>query len=83
VDTDAMKVQLFKKGLTSQLHEHLTLFSSDNFNELVSAVIEQVDASHARMDEEDRKRKSPMSGPTGGARQKYCLVYTPPAGQHP
>jgi hypothetical protein len=36
VDTDAKKMELFKKGLSAQLREHLTLFYSGNFNELVS-----------------------------------------------
>jgi hypothetical protein len=57
VDNEANKMELFKKGLNAQLCEHLTLFRSGSFNELVSAAIEQEDVSHARMDKEDRKRK--------------------------
>jgi hypothetical protein len=56
------------------------LFHNSNFNELVSAAIAKEDASHACMDEEERKRKRLMSGPLGGAPQKHRLVYTPPAG---
>jgi hypothetical protein len=56
------------------------LFRRGNFNELVSAAIEQEDASRARMDEKDKERKRLMSEPTGGAPQKYRLVYTPPVG---
>jgi hypothetical protein len=81
VDTDAKKVELFKKGLNAQLRERLMWFRNDSFNDLVSASIEQEDVFRACMDEEERKRKRPMSGPTGGAPQKYRLVYTPPAGQ--
>jgi hypothetical protein len=81
VDTDAKKVELFKKGLNAHLRERLMWFRNDSFNDLVSASIEQEDVFCACMDEEERKRKRPMSGPTGGAPQKYRLVYTPPAGQ--
>jgi CRISPR/Cas system type I-B associated protein Csh2 (Cas7 group RAMP superfamily) len=53
-------MELFKKGLSTQLCEHLTLFHSGNLNELVSAAIEQEDASHAHMDKDRRKGKRPM-----------------------
>jgi hypothetical protein len=61
------------------LQEHLTLFQGYTLNELVSASIEQDDACHARIEEE--RKKSPLSGPTGGAPPKYRLAYTPPLGQ--
>jgi hypothetical protein len=80
VDTNAKKMELFKKGLNSQLHEHLTLLHNGNFNEPVSAATEQEDASHAHMDKEERNRKRHMSGPPGGASSKYRLIYTPSAG---
>jgi hypothetical protein len=40
VDIDAKKMELFKKCLSTQLREHLTLFHNGNFNKLVSATIE-------------------------------------------
>jgi hypothetical protein len=67
MDTDAKKMVWFRKGLSAQLREHLTLFHSGNFNKLVSTAIEQEDASRAPMDEEDMKRNRPMSGPIGDA----------------
>jgi hypothetical protein len=80
VDTDAKKMELFKKGFNSQLCEHLTLLHNRNFNELVSATTEQEDASRANTNKEERNRKRPMSRPLGGASSMYRLVYTPPAG---
>jgi hypothetical protein len=53
VDTDAKKRELFKKALNVQLCVHPTLFCSGNFNELISASIEQEDASHGHMGEEE------------------------------
>jgi hypothetical protein len=52
MDIDAKKMELFKKGLGAQLHEHLTMFHNFNFNKQVSASVEQEDASRACMDEE-------------------------------
>jgi hypothetical protein len=63
---------LFRQGLNSRLHEHLTLFRGCTFNELVSASIEQEDATRAHMEEEKRMR--PMARPSGGAPPKYRLV---------
>jgi hypothetical protein len=83
MDTDAKKMDLLKKALSAQLREHLTLFYNCNFNELVSASIEQEDASHAHTGEEERKSKRPMSGPPRAAPPMYRLVYTPPMGEHP
>jgi hypothetical protein len=59
MDTDVKKMKLFKKGLGAQLREHLTLFRSGNFNELIMATIEQEDASRAHMDEEEEDHVRP------------------------
>jgi hypothetical protein len=79
VDTDGKKMELFKKGVSAQLREHLNLFCNCNFNELVNASMEQEDAPRARMDDEERKR--PVTSSAGGSPPKYHLVYIPSAGQ--
>jgi hypothetical protein len=79
-DTDEKNMSLFRQGPSHVLHEHLTLFRGCTLNKLVSASIEQEDTRHARLEEEERKKR-PLPGPNGGAPPKYRLVYTPPSGQ--
>jgi hypothetical protein len=89
VDTDAKKVELFRKGLTIQLQDCLILSQNLSYNELASAAIDQEGTMKACEAAEEKKRKSAVSGPSGGsysgAPPKYRMIYTPPAGQpcHP
>jgi hypothetical protein len=41
VDTDAKKAELFRKGITIQLQDHLILSQNLSYNELASAAIDQ------------------------------------------
>jgi hypothetical protein len=85
VDTDAKKVELFHKGLTIQLQDHLILSQNLSYNELASAAIDQEGIMKACEAVEEKKRKRAVSGPSGGSSSsaplKYCMIYTSPAGQ--
>jgi hypothetical protein len=85
VDTDAKKVELFRKGLTIQLHDRLILSQNQSYNELASATIDQEGTMKACEAAKKKKRKRVMSGPSGGgssgAPLKYRMIYTPPVGQ--
>jgi hypothetical protein len=85
VNTDAKKSELFHKGLTIQLHDRLILSQNLSYNELASAAIDQEGTMKACEAAEEKKRKSIVSGPSGGSSSgaplKYCMIYTPPAGQ--
>jgi hypothetical protein len=89
VDTDAKKAELLRKGLTIQLQDRLILSQNLLYNELASAAIDQEGKMNACGVAEEKKRKRAVSGPSGGsssgAPPKYCMIYTPPAGQpcHP
>jgi hypothetical protein len=89
VDTDAKKAELLRKGLTIQLQDRLILSQNLLYNELASAAIDQEGTMNACEAAEEKKRKRAVSGPSGGsssgAPPKYCMIYTPPAGQpcHP
>jgi hypothetical protein len=89
VDTDVKKVELFCKGLTIQLHDHLILSQNLSYNELASAAIDQEGTMNACEAAKEKKRKRAVSGPSEGsssaAPPKYRMIYTPPAGQphHP
>jgi hypothetical protein len=86
VDTDAKKAELFRKGLTIQLQDHLILFQNLSYNKLASAAIDQEGTMKpCEAAEEKKKRKRAMLVPSGGSSSgaplKYRIVYTPPAGQ--
>jgi hypothetical protein len=85
VDTAAKKAELFHKGLTIQLQDHLILSQSLSYNELASATIDQEGTMKACEAAKEKKRKRAVSGPSGGssssARPKYRMIYTPPVGQ--
>jgi hypothetical protein len=80
VDTDEKKVELFRRGLSLLLHDHLVRLHDMSFNTLVSATMEHEGTYRALLAEEEEKRKRVMSGPsedsTRGAPSKYRLVYT-------
>jgi hypothetical protein len=84
VDTDAKKAELFHKGLTIQLQDHLILYHNLSYKELASAAIDQEGTMKACEAVEEKKRKRAVSGPSGGsssgAPPKYRMIYTPPAG---
>jgi hypothetical protein len=81
VVTDAKKVELFRKGLTIQLQDHLILSQNLSYNELASAAIDQEGTMKACEAAEEKKRMRVVSGPSGGsssgAPPKYCMIYTP------
>jgi hypothetical protein len=85
VDTDAKKVELFRKGLTIQLQDRLILSQNLSYNELASAAIDQEGTMKACEAAEEKTGKRAVSGPSGGgsisAPPKYRMIYTPPAGQ--
>jgi hypothetical protein len=85
VDTDAKKVELFRKGLTIQLHDRLILSQNQSYNELASAAIDQEGTMKSSEAAKEKKRKRAVSGPFVGssssAALKYCMIYTPPTGQ--
>jgi hypothetical protein len=85
VDTDAKKLNLFRKGLTIQLQYRLILFQNLSYSELASAAIDQEGTMKACEAAEEKKRKRAVSGPSEGssssAPSKYRMIYIPPAGQ--
>jgi hypothetical protein len=85
VDTDAKKAELFHKGLTIQLQDRLILSQNLSYNELATTAIDQEGTMKAYEVVEEKKRKREVPGPSGGSSScallKYCMIYTPPAGQ--
>jgi hypothetical protein len=77
-NTDEKKVELFLKGLTIQLQDHLNLFPNLSYNKLASVVTDKDGSMKAcaKAEETKRKRIMPRSLGSGGSR-----VYTPPIGQ--
>jgi hypothetical protein len=85
VDTDVMKAELFRKGLTIQLQDRLILSQNLSYIEIASAAIDQEGTMKACEVVEEKKRKRVVSGPFGGSSScaplKYRMIYTPPVGQ--
>jgi hypothetical protein len=85
VDTEAKKAELFHKGITIQLQDRLILSQNLSYNELASGAIDQEGTMKTCEAVEEKKRKRAMSGPSedssSGAPPKYCMIYTPLAGQ--
>jgi hypothetical protein len=85
VDTNAKKIELFRKGLTIQLQDRLILSENLSYNELASAAIDQEGTMKACEAAEEKKRKRAVSRPSGGssssASPKYRMIYAPPVGQ--
>jgi hypothetical protein len=67
VDTDVKKVELFHKGLTIQLQDHLILSQNLSYNELASVAIDQEGTMKACEVAEEKKRKRAVSGPSEGS----------------
>jgi hypothetical protein len=63
VDTDAKKVELFCKGLTIQLQDHLILSQNLSYNELASAAIDQEGTMKTYEATEEKKRKRQCQDP--------------------
>jgi hypothetical protein len=80
VDTDEKKVELFHKGLTIQLQDHLILSPNLSYNKLASTAIDQEGTMKSCEAAEEKKRKRTMPGSYGGsssgAPSKYRLVYS-------
>jgi hypothetical protein len=85
VDTDEKNVELFHKGLTIQLQDHLILYPNLSFNELASSAIDQEGTMKACEVAKEKKRKRTMPGSSKGSSSsvplKYRMLYTPPVGQ--
>jgi hypothetical protein len=58
VNIDETKTEIFMKGLSAQLQEWLVLFHNLTFNALVSASIDQEDASQAYLDMEEEEKRA-------------------------
>jgi hypothetical protein len=69
VDTDEKKANLFRKGLTIQLQDHLVQSPDSSYNDLVSATIDQerIMKAVAKAKEKKRKRIEPRSSGSGGS----------------
>jgi hypothetical protein len=78
VDIDAKKDELFRKGLTIQLQDHLIFSQNLSCNELASVAIDQEGTMKACEVTEEKKRKRVMSEPFGGsssgAPPKYRMI---------
>jgi hypothetical protein len=57
VDTDAKKAELFRKGLTIQLQDHLILSQNLSYNELASVAIDQEGTMKACEVVEEKKKE--------------------------
>jgi hypothetical protein len=84
VVTDAKKAELFRKGLTIQLQDHLILSQNLSYNELASAAIDKEGTMKASEAAEETKRKRVVPGPSRGSSSSaplmYHMIYTPPVG---
>jgi hypothetical protein len=80
VDTDVKKAEL---GLTIQLQDRLILSQNLSYKKLASAAIDQEGTMKACDAAEEKKRtmSGPSRGSSSGAPLKYCMIYTPTAGQ--
>jgi hypothetical protein len=61
-DTYEKKRDRFRRGLSTKLCDRLNTVRANNYNELVNMAISQEDCITAR--EEEKKRKTPMAGPS-------------------
>jgi hypothetical protein len=64
IDSDEKKAELYRKGLTIQLQDHLILSPNLAYNELASATTYQEGTMRAYEAAEEKKRKRTMPGPT-------------------
>jgi hypothetical protein len=85
VDMDEKKTEMFRRGLSLPLQDHLVQFHDTSFNALVSAAIAQDGTYRALLAEEEEKRRRDLSEPsddsTEGALPKYRLLYTSSTGK--
>jgi hypothetical protein len=63
VDTDDKKAELFRRGLSLPLQDHLVRLRGMSFNALMSATIEQEGTYIALLAEEEKMRKRASSRP--------------------
>jgi hypothetical protein len=84
VDTDAKKAELFHKGLTIQVQDHLILSQNLSYNKLSCVSNDQEGTMKSCEAAEEKKRKRVVSGPSGGSSRsaplKYHMIYSPPTG---
>jgi hypothetical protein len=87
VDTNAKKVELYRKGLTIQQHDCLIQNLNLSYNNLASPTINQEGTMKTCevVEEKKKKRKWTMprsfGGSSSGASLRCRMVYTPPVGQ--
>jgi hypothetical protein len=85
IDTGERKAELYRKGLTIQLQDHLILSPNLSYNDLASAATDHEGTIRACEAAEEKKRKRTMPGSSGGSSSsaplKYRMVYTPHVGQ--
>jgi hypothetical protein len=85
MDSDTKKAEIYRKGLNIQLQACLVQNLSLSYNDLASIAIDKEGTMRACEVAEEKKGTKTTPGPTGGssngAPPKYCMVYTPPAGQ--
>jgi len=74
-DTDAKKMERFRRGLSAKLQDRLAIARTATYNELVNLAISQEDKMMAAKAE--KKRKSPMA-PAGMPNPKFRLVQNTP-----
>ena len=70
-DTNAKKLDRFRRGLTTKLREYLNLVRPNNFNELVNMAITQDDCITAHCAE---KKEKASTRPSGAQSPRYRLV---------
>jgi hypothetical protein len=83
---DEKLAELFRKGLTIQLQDHLILSPDRSYNVLASATIDQEGTMKACAEAEEKKMKRilPESSGSGGSSDaplKYRIVYIQLIGQ--
>jgi hypothetical protein len=72
VDTDEKKRDMFRRGLSTKLRDHLNTVRADNYNELVNMAISQEDCITAR--QAVKKRKTHVAG-SSAQPQRFWIVF--------
>jgi hypothetical protein len=83
IDIDEKKAELYHKGVTIQLQDHLILSPNLSYNDIANAATDQ-EGTMRVCEVVEKKMKRTMQGSSGGnssdAPPKYRMVYTPPVG---
>jgi hypothetical protein len=70
-DTDEKKRDMFRRGVSTKLRDHLNTVRANNYNELVNMAISQEDCIIARQAE--KKRKTPVAA-SSAQPQRFRIV---------